>query len=93
MAKRTGEDYIPTYADIENERAECDARADALKQKGYRLGEFEVSYKANGTPYVQKAAARSSVEAVEYIKHQCSMVGWVPYDIDVKTVVEPNIYV
>lgn len=93
MAKKTGSDYIPTYAEIEAERAECDKRTEELRKKGWRLGEFEVKYKVNGAELVQKMASRSKIEVVEELKQQCGMVGWVPYDIEVKTLVEPNIYV
>lgn len=93
MSKSTGPDYIPTYADIEAERAERDKRAEEVRKKGYHLGEFELTYKVNSMQFVQKTAAKSKNEAVEDLKQQCGMVGWVPYDIDVKTLVEPNIYV
>ena len=93
MSKQTGSDYIPTYADIEHERNEQRARAEAFKQKGFHLGEFEVTYTVNGTTLTQKMVSRSKIEAVFELKQQCGLVGWVPYDIAVKTLVEPNVYV
>lgn len=93
MSRSTGSDYIPTYADIEHKRGEAHERAEALRKKGWRLGEFEVTYVVNGAKLVQKMSSRSKTEAVEELKQQCGMVGWVPYGIEVKTLVEPNIYV
>ena len=93
MAKRTGSDYIPTYADIEAERVERDKRAEELRKKGWRLGEFEVTYTVNGTTLTQKMASRSKNELLEELNQQCGMVGWIPYDVKVKTLVEPNVYV
>lgn len=93
MAKKTGSDYIPTYAELEAERAERNKRTEELAKKGWCLGEFEVTYKVNGAQLTQKMVARSKNEIEGMLKQQCGMVGWVPYDVEVKTLVEPNIYV
>lgn len=93
MARYSDKDYIPTSADLESKREEANARAQAARDRGYRLGEYEISYKVNGTHLVEKVTATNKNEAIENLKHSCGMVGWYPTEIDVKTLVEPNIYV
>lgn len=93
MARYNSKDYIPTYGDLEAKRDEANARAAAARERGYRLGEYEISYSVNGTHLVEKITAASKSEAIESLKRSCGMVGWYPTGIDAKTLVEPNIYV
>lgn len=91
--RKNSKDYIPTAADLMHDKDECEARAKAARDRGYRLGEYEVSYNVNGTHLVEKITATSKNEAIESLKRSCGMVGWYPIEIEVKTLVEPNIYV
>ena len=93
MARYNSKDYIPTYGDLEAKRDEANARAAAARERGYHLGEFEISYTVNGTKLVEKITAASRDEAVEALKKSYGMVGWYPFNIETKTLVEPNIYV
>lgn len=93
MARYNSKDYIPTYGDLEAKRDEANARAAEAYDRGYRLGEYEISYRVNGNHLVEKISATSKNEAIESLKRSCGMVGWYPIEIDVKTLVEPNIYV
>lgn len=93
MARYNSKDYIPTYGDLETRRDEAAARAQAARERGFHLGEYEISYTVNGSHLVEKVAASTKNEAIENLKKSCGMVGWYPIEIEVKTLVEPNIYV
>lgn len=93
MARYNSKDYIPTYGDYVAKRDEANARAAAARERGYRLGEYEISYIVNGNHSTEKIMATSKNEAIEILKRSCGMVGWYPIEIEVKTLVEPNIYV
>ena len=91
--KFNSKDYIPTYGDLEARRDEWAKNAQAARDRGFRLGEYEVTYKVNGIQLVEKVSGQSKNEVIESLKQQCGLVGWYPTEIDVKTLVEPNIYV
>lgn len=93
MSRKNSGDYIPTGAEIELQREENSKNAQAAKDRGFRLGEYEFSYKLNGNTMCEKVAAVSKTEAMIQFKQQCNIVGWLPYDIEVKTLVEPNVFV
>lgn len=93
MARYNSKDYIPSYCDIEAKRDAANARAQAARERGFHLGEYEISYKVNGTRLVEKVAASTKNEAIENLKKSCGIVGWYPVEIEAKTLVEPNIYV
>ena len=93
MARYRSDDYIQSYGDIEAKRSEADARAQAARDRGFRLGEYEISYTYGGTKYTDRVTAYSKAEAVEQLKQTCGLVGMYPYDMVVKTLVEPNVYV
>lgn len=93
MARNTGSDYIPTALDRALEADENERRRQEALAKGFRLGTFKISYTVYGKQYVQTATATSSKDAVDALKQQCGMIGWIPMDISVETLVEPNIYV
>lgn len=93
MARYNSKDYIPTYGDLEARRDECRKNAQEAKDRGFRLGEYELSYNVLGRSYTEKMSAVSEKEAIETLKQQCGMVGWIPTDIKVKNLVEPNVYV
>lgn len=93
MARYNSKDYIPTYGDIEARRAEWEKNAKAARDRGFKLGEYELTYTVNGHKFTEKATGASRDAVVEVLKQQCGMVGWNPVSIEVKTLVEPNIYV
>ena len=90
MARNTGSDYIPTYAELAHAADEARARAKAANVK---LNLYELSYTVAGFPgplLTEKRAARSQAEAIEELKQQCSLVGWVPCGITVKLLEKGN---
>lgn len=91
--RKSSKDYIPTASDLAHDRDECDARAQEARDRGYHLGEFEVTYTVQGQKFTQRVSDYSEKDAVENLKKQCGMIGWVPYDVSIKTVVAPNLYV
>ena len=93
MARYNSKDYIPSYSDIEAKHDAWAENAKAARERGFHLGEYEVTYKVNGHQLTEKVSACTAAEAVEGIKRSCGMVGWYPIDIQTKTLVEPNIYV
>lgn len=93
MARYNSKDYIPSYCDIEAKRDAAEARAKEARERGFHLGEYEISYKVNGIRLVEKYTAMTRDDAVENLKKSCGMVGWYPIEIEVKTLIEPNIYV
>lgn len=93
MSRKNSNDYIPTGAELERQHEESIQNAKAAKDRGFRLGEYEFSYKLNGRAMHEKVSAVSKTEAMVQFKQQCDIVGWLPYDIDVKTLVEPNVFV
>ena len=93
MARYNSKDYIPTYGDLEARRDECERNAKAARERGFHLGEFELSYNVLGRSFTEKISASSEKDAIEILKQQCGMVGWIPMNIEVKTLVAPNVYV
>ena len=94
MSYRTSsKDYIPTYSDFEGQRIDAEKRAAAARERGFHLGEYDITYTVNGTRYTETISAHCKAEAVETVKKNCGLVGWYPIDIDAKTRVEPNVYV
>ena len=90
---KSRKDYIPTVADLMHDKDECEARAQAARDRGYHLGKFEVTYTIQGQKFTERISDYSEKDAVDTLKKQCGMVGWIPSEISVKTIEAPNIYV
>jgi len=93
MAKRNSKDYIPSISDLATERSDAEKRAKEAADRGFRIGEYSITYTVSGQTFTQKVSDYSQKDAIANLKKQCGMVGWIPYDISVQTLVEPNIYV
>lgn len=91
--RKNSKDYIPTAADIMHDIDEREARVQAARDNGYHLGEFEVTYNVQNQKFTQRVFDYSEKDAVDNLKKQCGMIGWIPRDISIKTIVKPNIYV
>lgn len=91
MAKASS-DKILTYGDIQLQNEECAKRAEAAKERGFRQGEYEITYTVNGHTFTEKWIAFSTAEAIEHLKENCAAVNWYPTNIIAKTIVEPNAY-
>ena len=79
MARNTGSDYIPTEADLIKQAEERKAYMAAHPVK---MNAYNIRYSMNGVQYGPEVVyARSNADAIEHFKNQCSIVGWVPYDL------------
>lgn len=84
MAKHNS-DYIPTYADIENERA---TRMERVAKNIKPIHTYSVTYKVNGTLVSETVKGSNASEVEEIIQHNCSMVGWIPVCLTITLVEE-----
>lgn len=93
MSRIESKDYIPTYGDYEYQREQDAKRAQEAKDRGFCLGKFKVTYTINGHRMSEVVSSYSSKDALDLVKQQCGMVGWLPIDMSVVTIDEPNVYV
>lgn len=83
MARKTGSDYIPTKAELMQAAEE---RKEYMASHPVKLKKYEISYRINGICASEFRYGTSNSDAIEEFKRQCSMVGWIPYDVTCKEV-------
>lgn len=81
---RHNSDYIPTFADIEHDRA---ARLKRIEGKADPRKTYLCKYTIERRPYEEKIAALDLKSAEEQLKQQWGMVGMIVRDL-VTTIVE-----
>lgn len=84
MAKHNS-DYIPTYADIENERA---TRMERVAKNIKPIHTYSITYKVNGSLVSETVKGSNTSEVEEVIRHNCTMVGWNPVGLTITLVAE-----
>lgn len=91
--RTTSSNYIPTVSDLLKKQDAQNTRAAAAKERGFRLGKFQLEYEIAGAKETSVISAYSQDDAIANLKQQFGMNGIIPYNINVKVIDSGNIYV
>jgi len=81
------DDYIPYACEIEAAREEARAR---VKGKPDPRHKYSAKYKVNGTELNEVVMAFNAKEAEAHLRQQLSLVGWIPADLEIKSIDDDN---